>query len=35
MRAYRFARPRFYLRRDPDAGWTLALGRWRLMFQVR
>jgi hypothetical protein len=35
MRVYRFAARRFYLRRDPDNGWTLALSHWRFMFQVK
>lgn len=28
-------RPRLFLRRDPDAGWRLALYKLRIDFQVR
>lgn len=29
-----FGRPALYLRNDPDAGWSLALWKWRLFFSV-
>lgn len=29
-----FRKPKLYLRKDPDAGWTLALWKWRFMFNV-
>ncbi len=31
----KFSTPRLYLRKDPDAGWTLALWKWRLFFNMR
>lgn len=34
MKVMKFKQSRFYLRRDPDAGWTLAFGRWRVLFQI-
>lgn len=30
----KFQRPAFYVRKDPDAGWTLAVWKWRLFFDV-
>jgi hypothetical protein len=35
MIARMFKQPRLYLRKDPDAGWALALWRWRVFFNVR
>ena len=29
-----FKRPHYYLRNDPDSGWTLAVWKWRFMFNV-
>jgi len=29
-----FNKPRMYLRKDPDTGWTLALWKWRVMFNM-
>ncbi len=34
MKLMTFGRPAAYLRNDPDAGWTLALWKWRLFFNV-
>ena len=34
MKLARFNKSMLYLRRDPDAGWTLAVGKWRVFFQV-
>ena len=34
MKMMVFGRPAMYLRNDPDAGWTLALWKWRLLFNV-
>jgi hypothetical protein len=34
MKFARFKLSQFYLRRDPDAGWTLAVWKWRIAFQV-
>lgn len=34
MKIDKFNQSRFYLRRDPDAGWTLAVWKWRVFFQV-
>ncbi len=35
MRMMFFTKPRMYLRKDPDAGWTLALWKLRVLFNVR
>lgn len=35
MIARLFKQPRLYLRKDPDVGWSLALWRWRVFFNVR
>lgn len=35
MMTMRFQKPRLYLRKDPDAGWTLALWKWRVFFNMR
>ncbi len=35
MMTMRFQNPRLYLRKDPDAGWTLALWKWRIFFNMR
>jgi hypothetical protein len=32
MHIRKFKRPRLYLRYDPDAGWTLAVWKWRVFF---
>jgi len=32
MRLMTFNQARLYLRRDVDAGWTLALWKWRVFF---
>jgi hypothetical protein len=34
MKLMKFNKPALYLRRDPDAGWTLAVWKWRIAFQV-
>jgi len=34
MKVMRFNDARFYLRRDPDMGWHMALWKWRIAFQV-
>ena len=34
MKLMTFGRPAMYLRNDADAGWTLALWKWRLFFNV-
>jgi hypothetical protein len=35
MVLHKFEKPGFHLRKDPDAGWTLALWKWRVVFNVR
>lgn len=35
MRIMKFHKPRIYLRRDPDAGLTLAVWKLRVFFQVK
>lgn len=35
MIAMKFKQPRLYLRKDADAGWSLAVWRWRVFFNVR
>ncbi len=35
MQIRTFKKPRFYLRNDPDVGWTLALWKWRVFFYMR
>lgn len=35
MIVMKFQKPRFYLHKDPDAGWTLALWKWRVFFSIR
>jgi len=35
MQIRTFVRSAFYLRNDPDAGWTLALWKWRVFFGMR
>ena len=30
----KFQRPAFYVRKDPDAGWTLAVWKWRVFFNM-
>lgn len=35
MQVRKFKTPRLWLRRDPDAGWTLALWKWRVFFNMR
>jgi hypothetical protein len=35
MKIDKFNQSRFYLRRDPDAGWTLALWKRRFFFEVK
>mgnify|MGYP000561812173 CR=1 FL=1 len=35
MQLRTFQKPRIYLRRDHDAGWTLALWKWRVFFNMR
>jgi hypothetical protein len=34
VKLIKFGRPALYLRNDPDAGWTLAVWKWRLFFNV-
>ena len=34
MIVMRFQKARLYLRKDPDSGWSLALWKWRLFFNV-
>jgi hypothetical protein len=34
MVLHKFDKPSLYLRKDPDAGWTLALWKWRVMFNA-
>lgn len=34
MKLMTFGRPALYLRNDPDSGWSLALWKWRLFFNV-
>jgi hypothetical protein len=31
----KFNQARLYLRRDADAGWTLAVWKWRIFFEVK
>jgi hypothetical protein len=35
MQIRKFKTRQFWLRRDPDAGWTLAVWKWRLFFNMR
>jgi hypothetical protein len=35
MKLMTFKRPRLYFRKDPDAGWTLALWKFRIFFNIR
>jgi hypothetical protein len=35
MISMKFQKPRFYLRKDPDTGWSLAFWKWRFLFNVR
>lgn len=34
MRAIKFTSQRFYIRKDIDAGWTLAIWKWRFFFNI-
>jgi hypothetical protein len=35
MQLRTFSQSKFYLRRDEDGGWTLALWKWRVFFDMR
>jgi hypothetical protein len=35
MQVRTFKTPQLWLRRDPDAGWTLAVWKWRVFFNMR
>jgi hypothetical protein len=35
MQLRTFEKSHFYLRKDTDAGWTLALWKWRIFFNMR
>lgn len=34
MIALKFNSPRYYVRQDPDAGWTMAFWKWRVFFNI-